>query len=50
MSSVFANGLTQMMEAKANGLDNAVTRTIHSSSPTHFRRWAEQYLKPAILG
>ncbi len=49
MSEVFANGLTEMFEAKAKGLDNAAPRTPESTTPTTFRQWAEQYLKPAVL-
>jgi uncharacterized protein YbjT (DUF2867 family) len=49
MSEVFANALTEMFEAKAKGLDNGAPRTPESTTPTTFRRWAEQYLKPAVL-
>ena len=49
MSEAFANGLTEMFEAKAKGLDNAAPRTPESTTPTSFRQWAEQYLKPAVL-
>ena len=48
-SEAFANGLTEMLEAKAKGLDNAAPRTAESTTPTTFRKWAEQYLKPAVL-
>jgi uncharacterized protein YbjT (DUF2867 family) len=49
MSEAYANGLTEMFEAKARGLDNAATRTPESTTPTTFRQWAEQYIKPAVL-
>jgi hypothetical protein len=48
-SEAFVNGLTEMLEAKAKGLDNAAPRTAESATPTTFRQWAEQYLKPAVL-
>jgi hypothetical protein len=38
-----------MALAKDSGLDNAVTRTPQSSTPTSFRQWCEEVLKPAIL-
>jgi hypothetical protein len=38
-----------MLKAKAKGLDNAAPRTAESTTPTTFRQWAEQYLKPAVL-
>ncbi len=49
MSEAFADGLTEMFEAKAKGLDNAAARTPESTTPTTFRRWAERYLRPAVL-
>jgi uncharacterized protein YbjT (DUF2867 family) len=48
-SEAFANGIAAMLEAKARGLDNAAPRTAESTTPTTFRQWAEQYLKPAVL-
>jgi uncharacterized protein YbjT (DUF2867 family) len=48
-SEAFANGLTEMLEAKAQGLDNAAPRTSESTTPTTFREWAERYLKPVVL-
>ncbi len=49
MSEVFVDGLIEMFEAKAKGLDNAAPRTPESTTPTTFRQWAEQYLKPIVL-
>ena len=43
-SEGFANGLTEMFEAKAKGLDNAAPRTPESTTPTTFRQWAEDHL------
>lgn len=50
MSKAMAQGTADMMDAKNKGLDNAEPRTLESSSPTTFRQWAEQVLKPAVLG
>jgi uncharacterized protein YbjT (DUF2867 family) len=49
MSDAMAQGMLDMALAKGNGLDNAVTRTPQSSTPTSFRQWCEEVLKPAIL-
>jgi uncharacterized protein YbjT (DUF2867 family) len=49
MSEAMAQGTAEMMTAKNEGLDNAEPRTPESSSPTTFREWAEQVLKPALL-
>jgi hypothetical protein len=38
------------MERKNEGLDNAEPRTPQSTSPTSFRKWCEDVLKPAVLG
>jgi hypothetical protein len=38
-----------MMTAKDRGLDNAEPRTSESSTPTSFRQWCEEVLKPAVL-
>jgi hypothetical protein len=37
------------MVAKNEGLDNAEPRTPQSTTPTSFRRWGEEVLKPAVL-
>jgi hypothetical protein len=49
MSEAMAQGTADMMAAKNEGLDNAEPRTPESSSPTSFRQWTEQVLKPAVL-
>jgi hypothetical protein len=38
-----------MMRAKEEGLDGGVTRTPHTASPTTFRQWCAEILKPAVL-
>ena len=36
--------------AKDKGLDNAEPRTPENTTPTSFRQWCEEVLKPAVLG
>jgi uncharacterized protein YbjT (DUF2867 family) len=48
MSEAMAQGMTDMAAAKNQGLDNAVTRTPENSTPTSFREWAEEVLKPGV--
>jgi uncharacterized protein YbjT (DUF2867 family) len=49
MSDAMAQGMTDMAWAKNEGLDNAVQRTPENSTPTSFRQWSEDTLKPAVL-
>jgi uncharacterized protein YbjT (DUF2867 family) len=49
MSQAMAQGMTDMARAKNEGLDNAVQRTPQNSTPTSFREWCEEVLKPAVL-
>jgi hypothetical protein len=39
-----------MMVAKEAGLDNFEPRTPQSTTPTRFRQWCEEVLKPALSG
>src|SRR5580692_5936063 len=48
MSDAMAQGMTDMAWAKNEGMDNAVQRTPENSTPTSFRQWCEQALKPAV--
>ncbi len=48
MSDPMAQGLLDMALAKDAGLDNGVVRTPESSTPTSFRQWCEEVLKPAV--
>ena len=48
MSDVMAQGYTDMAWAKNQGLDNGVQRTPQNSTPTSFRQWCEEVLKPAV--
>jgi uncharacterized protein YbjT (DUF2867 family) len=49
MSEAIAQGMTDMAAAKNNGLDNAEPRTPESNTPTSFRQWCEEALKPAVM-
>jgi hypothetical protein len=41
--------LADLMDiAKEHGLDNALTRTPENTTPTSFRQWAQEVLKPAL--
>jgi uncharacterized protein YbjT (DUF2867 family) len=49
MSDAMAQGMTDMAWAKNEGLDNGVQRTPENSTPTSFRQWADEVLKPAVI-
>ena len=49
MSDAMAQGMTDMAAAKNAGLDNAEPRTPESTTPTRFRDWCEEVLKPYVL-
>jgi uncharacterized protein YbjT (DUF2867 family) len=49
MSDAMAQATADMMTAKDQGLDNAEPRTPESTTPTSFRQWCEEVLKPAVL-
>jgi len=49
MSDAMVRGMADMMAAKDNGLDNAEPRTPESTTPTSFRQFCEEVLKPAVL-
>jgi uncharacterized protein YbjT (DUF2867 family) len=48
-SESMATGMVDMMMAKNEGLDNMEPRTAESTTPTSFRQWCEEVLKPAVL-
>jgi uncharacterized protein YbjT (DUF2867 family) len=50
MSEAFAQSYVDMMRAKNEGMDNAAPRASDNTGPTTFRQWAEQELRPAVLG
>lgn len=47
-SEAMAGGMVDMAVAKDNGLDNAIARTPQNTTPTSFREWCEDTLKPAF--
>jgi uncharacterized protein YbjT (DUF2867 family) len=49
MSEAMAQGMTDMAIAKNTGLDNAEPRTPENTTPTSFRQWCAEVLKPAYL-
>lgn len=49
MSDAMAQGMTDMARAKNEGLDNAVQRTSGNSTPTSFKQWCEEELRPVVL-
>ncbi|GHO94584.1 NmrA family transcriptional regulator [Reticulibacter mediterranei] len=49
MSEAMAQGMLDMMIAKNEGLDNAEPRTLQATTPTSFRQWCEEVLRPAVL-
>lgn len=49
-SDTMAQGMTDMADAKNQGLDLGVERTPENTTPTSFRTWFEEVLRPAILG
>lgn len=49
-SEAMAQAMCDMMAAKSRGMDNAEPRTAESSTPTSFRQWCEEALRPAVLG
>jgi uncharacterized protein YbjT (DUF2867 family) len=48
-TEAFAQSLMDMYAAKDNGLDKAEPRTPENTTPTTFRQWCEEILKPAFL-
>jgi uncharacterized protein YbjT (DUF2867 family) len=49
-SEEFAQGLLDMHAAKDRGLDLSEPRTPENTTPTSFREWCSEVLKPAVLG
>ena len=49
-SEAFAQAMVDMMAAKDQGMDNAEPRTAENTTPTSFRQWCEEVLKPAFVG
>lgn len=49
MRNGMSEAMADVMSAKDQGLDNAELRTPESTTPTTFRQWCEEVLKPAVL-
>jgi len=47
-SEDFAQGLVEMHEAKDRGLDSSEPRTAETTTPTSYRSWCTEVLKPAL--
>ena len=45
----WAQGLVDMASQVEEGIYNAEPRTPESTTPTTFRQWCEEVLKPAVL-
>lgn len=48
-SEPMAQAMVDMLGAKNQGLDNHELRTPQSTTPTSFRQWCEEVLRPAVL-
>jgi uncharacterized protein YbjT (DUF2867 family) len=48
MSEAIAQAVVDMGLAKNQGLDNAEARSAESNTPTSFRQWCEDTLKPSV--
>ena len=49
-TDAFAQGYLDMLRAKNEGMDNIAPRATAIIGSTRFRQWAEEALKPAVLG
>jgi uncharacterized protein YbjT (DUF2867 family) len=49
-SEPFAQGLVDMRKAISKGLYNIEIRTAENTTPTTFRQWCEEVLKPTLAG
>ena len=50
MTESFAQGYVNMYRAKDEGMDDPAAHSNKLRSPTSFRQWCEQKLKPAVFG
>jgi uncharacterized protein YbjT (DUF2867 family) len=48
LSEAFVGGMVDMMRAKDEGLDDGIARTSQTATPTTFRQWCSEVLKPAV--
>lgn len=49
LSDAWAQGIVDMATAVDKGIYNAESRTPRSTTPTTFRQWCEEALKPAVM-
>lgn len=49
IGDAFIQGMADMARAKDEGVDDGVPRTAETASPTTFRQWCQEVLKPAVL-
>jgi hypothetical protein len=49
MTDGWAQGLADMTAAQNDGIYEAEPHTPQSATPTSFRQWCEEVLKPAVL-
>ncbi|GAA5080185.1 NAD(P)H-binding protein [Streptomyces similanensis] len=49
-TEAMAQATVDMFEAKNKGMDNAAPRTPESATPTTFRQWCAEVLRPAVTG
>jgi uncharacterized protein YbjT (DUF2867 family) len=49
MSEAMAQATVDMWDAYDHGLDTAESRTAESTTPTSFRQWCEEVMKPRVL-
>ncbi|MEV8567617.1 hypothetical protein AB0436_18930 [Streptomyces sp. NPDC051322] len=47
-SDAVVEGYVEMMRSKDLGIDVGVQRTSRTASPTTFREWCEEVLKPVV--
>ncbi|MGW7691423.1 NAD(P)H-binding protein [Streptomyces asiaticus] len=48
VGDAIVQGYVDMMRSKDDGIDEGVRRTPETASPTTFRQWCEEVLKPAV--
>ena len=48
MPEAFAEGYVDMMRAKNEGMDNVAERDAATRTPTTFRAWCQEKLRPAV--
>ncbi|MBI0379502.1 NAD(P)H-binding protein [Streptomyces albiflaviniger] len=48
VGDAIVQGYVDMMRSKDDGIDEGVPRTPETASPTTFRQWCEEVLKPAV--